>query len=174
VIGWALRRVLLWCVIAVLGVGLIERSVGLWPGRSATPAPAHSATTSDEAGEPVRDTLVYPADGRGHVVIDAVIDGAPLRLLVDTGASLVTLSAADARAAGIEPDGLAYTRRAATANGTVRMAPVTLREVRIGRFAVADVPAAVIENLGTSLLGQSFLSRLKSYEMRDGKLTLGW
>ena len=172
-IGWALRRVLLWCAVAVLAVGLVERGAWLMPNRAAAPAPAQSATP-DEAGEPVRDTLVYPADARGHVVVDAVVNGAEIRLLVDTGASLVTLTPADARAAGIDPEELAYTHRAATANGPVRMAPVTLREVRIGRLTVADVPAAVIENLGTSLLGQSFLGRLKSYEMRDGKLTLGW
>lgn len=54
------------------------------------------------------------------------------------------------------------------------MAPIVLREVRIGQLAIGDVPAAVLENLDMSLLGQSFLSRLKSYEMHDGKLTIAW
>jgi clan AA aspartic protease (TIGR02281 family) len=54
------------------------------------------------------------------------------------------------------------------------MAPVILREIRIGQLSLYDVPAAVLENLHISLLGMSFLSRLQSYEMRDGKLTISW
>jgi len=54
------------------------------------------------------------------------------------------------------------------------MAPVTLREVRIGQLSIYDVPAAVLEHLNISLLGMSFLTRLESYEMRDGKLTISW
>jgi aspartyl protease family protein len=55
-----------------------------------------------------------------------------------------------------------------------RVAPVTLREVRIDQLSFYDVPAAVIENLDISLLGMSFLSRLRGYEMRDGKLRISW
>ncbi len=54
------------------------------------------------------------------------------------------------------------------------MAPVTLREVRLGQLVIANVPAAVIANLRISLLGMSFLSRLQGYEMRGGKLTITW
>jgi predicted aspartyl protease len=54
------------------------------------------------------------------------------------------------------------------------MAPVMLREIRIDQLSVYDVPAAVLENLNISLLGMSFLVRLQSYEMRDGKLTITW
>jgi len=95
-------------------------------------------------------------------------------LLVDTGASLVTLTPADARAAGIAPGELVFNRRVSTANGSARMAPVTLREIRIGQLSIYDVPAAVLENLNISLLGMSFLGRLQGYEMRDGKLTINW
>jgi aspartyl protease family protein len=95
-------------------------------------------------------------------------------MLVDTGASLVTLTPRDARAAGISPRELIYNRRVSTANGTGRMAPVTLREIRIDQLSIYDVPAAVIENLGISLLGMSFLGQLQGYEMHDGKLTITW
>jgi aspartyl protease family protein len=64
--------------------------------------------------------------------------------------------------------------RTSTANGIGRAASVKLREIRLGQFSAYDVPAVVMENLGTSLLGQSFLKRLDSYEMRDGLLTLNW
>ena len=54
------------------------------------------------------------------------------------------------------------------------MASVTLREMRIGQLSLYDVPAAVLENLNISLLGMSFLGRLQSYEMREGKLSINW
>jgi aspartyl protease family protein len=95
-------------------------------------------------------------------------------MLVDTGASLVTLTPQDARVAGIAPSELVYNARVNTANGTARMAPVTLREIRIDQLSIYDVPAAVLENLNVSLLGMSFLARLQGYEMRDGKLTITW
>jgi aspartyl protease family protein len=116
----------------------------------------------------------FRANELGHVVLDAAVNGAPVSMLVDTGASLVTLTPADARAAGIHPASLTFSGHVLTANGTTRMALVTLREIRIGQLSIYDVPAGVLENLNVSLLGMSFLSRLHGYEMRDGKLTIAW
>jgi aspartyl protease family protein len=137
----------------------------------ATSAPRPSAAISST---PASNTIVYTANERGHVVLDAAVNGAPVRMLVDTGATLVALTPADARAAGINPANLAYSGRVQTANGTVGMALVSLREIRIGQLSIYDVPAGVLEHLNISLLGMSFLSRLQSYEMRDGKLTITW
>ena len=99
---------------------------------------------------------------------------APVRFLVDTGASTVALSPADARAAGINPNALLFDKTTATANGVVRVAPVLLREIRIEQLLIENVPAVVDANLNGSLLGMSFLSRLKSFEMREGALTFSW
>ena len=175
-IGWALRWVLLWC-----GVAMVCRA----EGRRRLAAAAQCREARNRIGQrhdlgraaapgPATNTLVYPTDARGHVVLDAVVNGASMRFLVDTGASLVTLTLADARAAGLTPGELVFNRRASTANGPVRMAPVTLREIRLGQLSIGEVPAAVIENLNVSLLGMSFLARLQSYEMRGGKLTITW
>ena len=119
-------------------------------------------------------TLVYRADRRGHFTLTATVNGAPTRFVVDTGASLVALTLDDARAAGIGRSELVFNQLTQTANGRVRFAPVTLREVRIGQLSIENVPAAVIENLDQSLLGMSFLKRLKSFEMREGALTISW
>jgi clan AA aspartic protease (TIGR02281 family) len=119
-------------------------------------------------------TLVYPADRLGHVAFTAMVNGAPVRFLVDTGASRVTLTPEAARAAGVELGQLAFTQRTMTANGLAREAPVTLREIRIEQLSIDNVPAAVNENLRISLLGMSFLRRLKSFEMREGALTISW
>jgi aspartyl protease family protein len=185
VIGWALRWVLLCCGIVLLGVGLLDRGAALLPdigsqagreGQSAMSTPRASAQASNTppSNTPPSNTIVYAANERGHVVLDAAVNGAPVRMLVDTGASLVTLTPADARAAGIDPATLAFSGHVQTANGAARMAPVTLREIRVGQLSIYDVPAGVLENLNVSLLGTSFLSRLQGYEMRDGKLTISW
>jgi aspartyl protease family protein len=170
VIGWALRWVLVCCGIALLCTGIVKLGPEFSVDRATKSEPTARAV---EIG-PAVNTLIYPANEQGHVILEAAVNGASVRLLVDTGASLVTLTPADARAAGIAPGELVFNHRVSTANGSARMAPVTLREVRIGQLSVYDVPAAVLENLNISLLGMSFLARLESYEMRDGKLTINW
>jgi aspartyl protease family protein len=119
-------------------------------------------------------TLVYRSDRRGHFSLTAAVNGAPIRLVVDTGASLVALTLDDASAAGIGRSELVFNQITQTANGRVRFAPVLLREIRIGQLSIDNVQAAVIENLDQSLLGMSFLRRLKSFEMREGALTISW
>jgi aspartyl protease family protein len=176
VILWALRRVFVWGGIAVLCVAAIAH-VGSLLSRLPEPPPSEQRAKADAAdtrSAPPVDSLSYPVDANGHVIVEAEIDGAPLRLLVDTGASFVSLTPADARAAGIEPERLAFTGRAKTANGLARLAPVTLREIRIGQLVVQNVPGAVLENLDQSLLGMSFLSRLRGYDMTGGRFTITW
>jgi aspartyl protease family protein len=174
VIGWALRWALLWGGLALLCVVVIRHGALFLPPPAAPVAGPRTADRADAGAAPPIDSRSYPADANGNVVVEAEIDGAPLRLLVDTGASLVTLTPRDARAAGIEPDRLAFTGRFTTANGLVPFAPVTLREIRIGQLIIENVPGAVDEHLGGSLLGMSFLSRLRSYQMAEGRFTIAW
>ena len=119
-------------------------------------------------------TLVYHADRRGHFSVTATVNGVSTRFVVDTGASLVALTPNDANAAGIGRGEIVFNQITQTANGRTRFAPVTLREIRIEQLSTENVPAAVIENLDQSLLGMSFLKRLKSFEMREGALTISW
>lgn len=137
-----------------------------------------SATLEDDAGAEDVDgllELVIRAGPRGHFVVDAEVDGTPLTFLVDTGASDVVLSPDDARRLGLEPRTLDYSRAYQTANGVVRAAPVTLRELRLGGLQLYDLEASVNERpLPMSLLGMSFLGRLQSYEVADGRLILRW
>jgi aspartyl protease family protein len=172
---WALRWVLLWCGVTLVCALVIGGDKWLPSNRATKPEIVlRSATPVEPRADPAVNTLVYPANRAGHVIIDAVVNGAPMRMLLDTGASFVTLTPGDARAAGITPGELVFNRRASTANGYVRMAIVTLREICLGQLSLNDVRAAVLENLNVSLLGMSFLDRLQSYEMRDGKLTITW
>jgi len=95
-------------------------------------------------------------------------------VLVDSGASIVALTYDDARRAGVFVRGSDYTQRVSTANGFARVAPVVLDRISIGAITVRHVPAAVTEpgSLATSLLGMSFLARLRRVDMRAGTLLL--
>jgi clan AA aspartic protease (TIGR02281 family) len=84
------------------------------------------------------------------------------------------LTPSDARAAGIDPSALVYDKSMRTANGTIPAATAVLREVRVGGLSIGDVRAAIIPKAPQSVLGISFLSRLKSFEMRQDRLTLSW
>lgn len=122
----------------------------------------------------VSNRLVFHADALGHIMIVANINGAPVHLLVDTGATLLSLTPEDAAAASLKRGELTFNQMVYTGNGPVHAARATLREVRIGQLQVANVDAAVIETLKQSVLGMSFLRRLKGFEMHDGLLQLDW
>ncbi len=174
-IAWACRQLVLWGGMA-LAVYLVAsyRDRPLQPAAVAGPAAAAAPPAAAPASDVVHDSLVYHAGPGGHVVLDADVDGAPVHFIVDTGATFVTLTPADAAAIGYGRGDLDFSIKMGTANGVTRAAPITLREVRIGQLELEDVPAAVVENLSVSLLGMSFLSRLDHWEMHNGTLTISW
>jgi aspartyl protease family protein len=173
-IGWALRRLVLWGGLAFLGLVFVQRDPALLSRIGAAPSAAPAAAANKAAALADANTLVFRADRGGHVRVDADVNGAAVQLLVDTGATMVALTPEDARAAGIGIETLAFDRRVETAAGPQRMAMVTLREIRIGQLSLYDVQGAVMEHLPMSLLGMSFLSRLDSLEMREGRLSISW
>lgn len=119
------------------------------------------------------DAVSFRAARDGHFHVAATVDGVPVRFMVDTGASTVALSPADAKRIGFDVERLSYTLTLRTASGIGRGAPVRLREVRIGPIVVRDVRAVVNRaEMDRSLLGMSLLERLSSYQVKDGTLTL--
>jgi clan AA aspartic protease (TIGR02281 family) len=129
----------------------------------------------EDAGNPGDLEYVVEAGPGGHYLVEALVNGAPVTFLVDTGASDVVLILDDARRIGLEPRALAFTQRFSTANGEVRGAPVVLREIRIGQLYLYDVTASVNEApLEVSLLGMSFLEQLSGYQVERGRLILRW
>jgi aspartyl protease family protein len=109
----------------------------------------------------------------GHFHAEAYVNGRPVQVLVDTGATLVALSYEDARAAGVSVGDSDFTMWSSTANGRARFAPVMLDDVRIGDVTVRNVRAAVSEpgKLSTTLLGMSFLGQTRM-QMQGGTLVL--
>lgn len=117
--------------------------------------------------------IVLPRARDGHYYLTAQINAAPIRFVVDTGATEMVLTQADARSAGIDPDTLAYRGRANTANGQVRTAFVRLDEVRLGPVTDRNVGAVVNEGeMEQSLLGMGYLQRWGRIEITGGELIL--
>lgn len=121
----------------------------------------------------VADDVTLRRSFDGHFYSDVEVDGTPVRFVVDTGATIVILTRDDARKIGLDPDALDYSGRARTANGEVRMAPVTLEQMTLSGVTMTNVRAAVNGGrLDTSLLGMSFLRRFDGVEMRDNRMVL--
>ena len=110
----------------------------------------------------------------GEFVIAARVNGARASFLFDTGASAVVLTAADARRAGVDAASLSFDAPVATANGAAMAAEVRLDQIAIGPIVMRNVPALVARPgaLDESLLGMSFLERLKSYAVERNRLVL--
>lgn len=113
------------------------------------------------------------ASGDGHFRVEVAVDGTTLRFMIDTGATGISLSRRDAERLGIDRRQLRFTLPVQTANGTTMVAPVRLNRLVLGPIDMHDIGATVNDNLeGASLLGMSFLNRLRGYDVRDGVLTL--
>ncbi|PZQ50324.1 MAG: TIGR02281 family clan AA aspartic protease [Rhodovulum sulfidophilum] len=109
----------------------------------------------------------------GHFYADLEVNGAPVRFMVDTGATRIVLSRDAAEQAGLDPGALNYLSRAQTANGEIALAPVRLRRVVFGGLEARDVRANVSSGeLGISLLGMDFLDRFSRIEIEGDRMLL--
>lgn len=111
-------------------------------------------------------TVVLTADAAGHFMTTGNINGTTVRFIVDTGASMISLGASDARRIGIDPSkgqqGIAN-----TANGQTMVSRVKLDTVRVGDIVLNNVDALVHQqDMPYALLGMSFLNRMEM--LRDG------
>ncbi len=149
----------------------------------AAPAPAAVASAGVAANapsreQPMRESSGYReallrADERGQYTADALVNGLPVRMLVDTGASDVFISASTAARLGLVPSG-DRPRAIKTANGMSTATPALLSRLSFGALYMNDVEALILtpEAGEVNLLGESFLKRLVSFEQRDGVLIL--
>lgn len=108
-----------------------------------------------------------------HFYADANVDGTSIRMMVDSGASVVALTRRDAEAIGVNVDDLPITGTARTAGGDVPMRMLILDSVDVDGVEVRRVEAAVIDaDMGVSLLGQSYLSKLDAVNVEGDTMTL--
>jgi|HubBroStandDraft_1064217.scaffolds.fasta_scaffold397621_2 aspartyl protease family protein len=149
------------------------------------PVPVHASAPARPASARADVALAAPtlasdtqteiaADAGGQYAAEVEINGQYVKMLVDTGATMVVISYDTAARLGIAPVASDYTIHVRTANGVAAVAPVTLREVTVGPVYVGAVQALVADRQAgaVNLLGMSFLKRLASVEQRDGKLVL--
>jgi len=171
-----------WAVIAVVGVMAFTHYDELNTGivgaigkiRSADAAILPQANADVPRARRPGSVVEIAAARRGHFLTNVEIEGRPIEIVVDTGATVVALSYEDAERAGIHLSTNDFTHSVSTANGRARIAPVMLQSVSIGDITVHNVAAAVSEpgRLRTSLLGMSFLGRLLRFDMRPDLLVL--
>lgn len=132
---------------------------------AATPAAAHAPAHGAMA------RVLKAADG--HYWADALIDGKAVRVMVDTGASVVVLTPADAARLGLRLKADDFSGSLITASGPVRAARVALETVAVAGTRVDRVEALVVERgLPHSLLGMSYLGRLSSFSATPSEITL--
>lgn len=109
----------------------------------------------------------------GHYWADALIEGRAVRVMVDTGASVVALTRNDAARLGLKLTEEDFSGTLLTASGPVRAAPVELQAVAVAGARVERVQALVVERgLPHSLLGMSYLGRLSAFTATPASLTL--
>ncbi len=172
-----MKQIIAFAVAVFLGTLIFLR---MWDTTAAPPPVAvqnvEAAPSNAEAGEPAASPfkVTIPRSQDSHFRTRVNVNGAEIDMLVDSGATAVVLTRADAERAGIMVGGESdFTGTARTANGDVRLKPVTLSRVSIGGIERRDVQAAVLDQQdGTSLLGQSFLSKVDHVTIGGDVMTL--
>lgn len=135
------------------------------------PGSYSSATSVQSVGE-LNQGIELTRDDNGYFFADVRINGAPVHMLVDTGATVIALSRNDAQMAGLATPIRMNDVIGKGADGDVRGEAVTLDRVTLGDKSVDNVPAIVLSSGGQSLLGQSFLSQFASVKIEGDKMVL--
>jgi aspartyl protease family protein len=172
-IGEMIRAVLFWAmIILVLALGYSYRQeIETMSERLLSELLiSRPATISTGPGATVQ---VARARG-GDFMAQAEVNGAAVNMLIDTGASSVVLTQEAAKAANLPLDLLKYDVAIETASGRTHAAAVVIDRIAVGGILERRVPALVSApgELKTSLLGMSFLNRLKSFEIGGGRLLM--
>ncbi|MCB1547367.1 MAG: TIGR02281 family clan AA aspartic protease [Hyphomicrobiaceae bacterium] len=166
-------------LVAATGLYYKSEIVALVGGSTITPHRTAEAPASPRIREPETDkgfarVSRIRADQQGHFFTRAFINDRPVDVMIDTGATIVALTYEAAREAGLRLSDRDFTHSVNTANGKARVAPVTLDRITIGDITLRNIRAAVSEpgKLQTTLLGMSFLKRLKAVSIQGGVLVL--
>lgn len=144
------------------------------------PAKKPVAAVRQQPKAPARETgiagrqLVIHSDNRGHYITNFRLNGRNVEALVDTGATTVAINYETARRIGLMLTEADFKYTVNTANGTTKAASVMIDSIEVGRIQVRNVRAGVLRDnaLSGTLIGMSFLNKLKSFQVSNGRLTL--
>ena len=165
---------IVWLAAGLIGLALFAPSLRHGEASPAAHAPKKVADSPPPldpgpAGNGfARREIVRAADG--HFYLDAQVNGAQVHFLVDTGASMVALTSADAQRAGIALPSERMTAQGA--GGAIEVIPVTIERIAAGPLEARGVEGAVAPDLPISLLGQSFLSRIGNVQISGDRMML--
>jgi len=128
--------------------------------------------TPDKNFGPITQEIT--GDRMGQYLTQAQVEGRQLQMMIDTGATFVSLTSEDASALGIRPAPSDFTLRMQTANGIATAAKIWLPHMRVGAVEVHDVEALVMAPGASriSLLGMSFLGRLSRFGVSGNHMRL--
>ncbi|GGE44673.1 retropepsin-like aspartic protease family protein [Actibacterium pelagium] len=161
-LGKTMQQLSIW---GMIFLGFIA-GYGLWSDIRSDLSPRQSVF--EDSGR-----IEVPRSFDGHYYLTVTINDTEVDFVVDTGATSIVLSRADARKAGFSENDLRFTGQASTANGMVRTAPVRLDTIAIGPIVDRNVRAWVNEgDLDTSLLGMAYLQRFDTVTFNNGTLIL--
>jgi aspartyl protease family protein len=165
----ALAQAAVWCglmLLVVIGYGYRTELSAIVERTTASLLPSRGQVIDAH-------TVSFRVSRDGHFWVDAVANGTKLRFLVDTGASGIVLTKADAARLGFPLAKLSFSETFYTANGRTRGAPIVLNQLRIGPIALDHVRASVNEGeLQQSLLGMQFLGQMTKIEISGDVLTI--
>jgi aspartyl protease family protein len=170
-----MRSVMVFAAVTLAAAATVPRYLGRTP--TDRPAAVMAAAQSVVAPSPTASnsrSVVVRRNADGRFQIGGRVDGRRLTFTVDTGASVVALSADTAATLGIHPAERDFTSEVRTANGSVNAAPIVLDTVEVDDLELHNVAALVLPDgaLSDNLLGMSFLSRLRHWEFANGELVL--
>lgn len=141
---------------------------------SAQPSVAAMTVDTQTPSTSGRRTATITAKDDGHYWTRALVNRkASIEFMVDTGASVIALTQADARKMGLKPERLDYKWEIRTAGGITKGASVIIESIKINQVHIKNVEAMVLDSdLEQSLLGMSFLRELYSYEVRGDRMII--
>ncbi|MGI8612224.1 MAG: retropepsin-like aspartic protease family protein [Sphingomicrobium sp.] len=154
-----------WVVIIVVALLTLRCMAS---GASPSAGTPHRVTTPSE----LRKVTELERSSSGHFYTHAKVNGGLVRFLVDTGATSVALSAADAQRVGIAFDPAAFEVVGEGASGPVRGERVMIDSVEVEGKLVNDVSGVVLADSDLSLLGQSYLTRMGEVHMTGDYMLL--
>lgn len=174
--GEVFRSMAFWFMAIVVLVGLhaFRDELAIVGGRVLGALAPGTPIVGRLTGESDENAVVVVRSGDGHFGVRAEVNDEAMSLLVDTGASFVTLTQDDAQDIGVKVAALSFSVPIRTANGVIRAAAVEIDRIAIGPIERHNVPALVAPGhaLDQSLLGLSFLDTLSGYTISGDRLIL--
>ncbi len=160
-----------------LSGGIVMQGNTLVDRQNTTPTSGMLALALDglDRQQPVllEDTITLPRASDGHFYATLIVNGVDIRFLVDTGANGVVLTKEDAGRAGIALSFLKFNGTAETANGTMKIASITLKTTQLGDVIRRGFPAFVADGvMPSSLLGMPYLSQFSQIQMVGDNMVL--